>query len=855
MLITRIRTAVAMLCLSIMAAACGGGGGGGGAASSPPGPSQLSYQVPPPLLIGKALATLAPSVQGTVSAYSVAPALPAGLSLDTGSGAISGTPTALTPSAAYTITASGASGSSTSFGLNLEVDSGPTVHLTASASDPNGYPLTFTWKTTDGTLLNTNGAQTDWLLPSGPGLHFAYVLAANGKGGYTERRIGVNTDSIGNPAIATAPQALAAPAQSAPSASAHDYRGFLVEGTPGVQVQFFSSPGGTPFPTTGPVVTDIVGQYIIPNLPAALYTATCSYDGGKTSLACTPGSINAPAGTLVTEDTADVYSFSPVGDTRPFQLSTGVVAASDYFLVASPILAQVPFEITVLQADKSPCGIVDPFFGVSVTVSATLIDAGGNVLAGPITGSKSGIVSIPANAPTSATVKISCEGNPVIAQAMAGLTTGTSVTLPQTAAPVVSMIAATFNGTATGTFLPPPSGQPSDARAPADAFLSEKGLDTRQGTCQYYKAIGAAQGCDTQGNLLSPISFTDWQRAVQIDSFAPAGAKVFQASYVNIWDLNLSRQHHSVSTGANSTAAYVCNHLGPPVTATQADVDQVVDDTVNGKNLVACVAMDYSISPGVNGGKAFVRFLIFGPGGQLLPSVNLDGREEKFVPGTCVVCHGGDRYAGAYPEDGSGHADVGAHFLTYDTANFAFSSKAGLTKADQEEAIYQLNQNVLSANPTPAEVALIAGWYADGTHVLNESYVPAAWAAYAGGVNAYLDMYAHSCRGCHIAQVSTFNFEAASGTQPAGSDYSGPVLLGGTSQLEFWSTVCSSFSGDIGSRPRSMPNSLVTFNRFWSSQGSGDFTDQPLYMGQFFGFDKALAGGVKGAACTTPSLP
>jgi len=43
-------------------------------------------------------------------------------------------------------------------------------------------------------------------------------------------------------------------------------------------------------------------------------------------------------------------------------------------------------------------------------------------------------------------------------------------------------------------------------------------------------------------------------------------------------------------------------------------------------------------------GLPFARFLIFGPNGDLLPSVNLDGNGEKFVPGACVACHGGRNY-------------------------------------------------------------------------------------------------------------------------------------------------------------------------------------------------------------------
>src|SRR5205814_6996610 len=134
------------------------------------------------------------------------------------------------------------------------------------------------------------------------------------------------------------------------------------------------------------------------------------------------------------------------------------------------------------------------------------------------------------------------------------------------------------------------------------------------------------------------------------------------------------------------------------LSATQDDIDQAIDNAVAGKNLVACVAMDYSVSPGVNNNVPFTRFLIFGPSGDLLPSVNLDERGEKFVPGTCTVCHGGNKYAGKFPEDGTGTADLGAHFLPFDIGNFEFHSPMPVTKAALQEAIYQLNQNVLKTN-------------------------------------------------------------------------------------------------------------------------------------------------------------
>jgi len=122
------------------------------------------------------------------------------------------------------------------------------------------------------------------------------------------------------------------------------------------------------------------------------------------------------------------------------------------------------------------------------------------------------------------------------------------------------------------------------------------------GACRYYAAIGAVRGCTSNGDLINPINYLDWQRAVKIGSFATAGGKTFSASYINKVDLNLARVHESITYGPNQTAAVVCNHLGAKdfFTPMQSDIDTAVLNAANNKDLVACVAMDYMVSPGVN---------------------------------------------------------------------------------------------------------------------------------------------------------------------------------------------------------------------------------------------------------------
>jgi hypothetical protein len=108
----------------------------GGATTPTPtvsAPSNLSYSSPAQGTVGTALASLTPTVAGSVTSYSVSPALPAGLTLNASTGVISGTPTAAAVLTTYTITASNAGGS-TSFALAITINGA--IVISASTNTP-----------------------------------------------------------------------------------------------------------------------------------------------------------------------------------------------------------------------------------------------------------------------------------------------------------------------------------------------------------------------------------------------------------------------------------------------------------------------------------------------------------------------------------------------------------------------------------------------------------------------------------------------------------------------------------------------------------------------------------------------
>jgi len=667
------------------------------------------------------------------------------------------------------------------------------VTVSATVTDPNGYPLTYRWRSSDGQIVNANASTTTWTLPDGPGLHFAYVLVSNAHGGYTEQRVAVNTDAFptsGNQPyvprnVVAPPGGLAAWPTYRRWSTGHDFLVYAQDSMNTVRV-----------PAVGFVKSDLKQQVLFRNMAPVSDPDTMILYCGLTA--------NGP--------------FTQCDDTFPddSDAPNGYDAISEPHFRFEPTLpaGTSSFTAKVVMADGNVCGTQNEFFVVESTATVEVRNQANALVGGPQRVNAYGFIyqvmypTALSNTPLNLVVR--CEN----AQPYNVLFTPAALpnngdaqiiaTIPVTARPIVSNMTAMLGAQNVGLFLPTgPTGVPSDNVPEFDKFLSYKGLDSRVSGCNYYKAVGAVTGCDRSGNLIGAVRFDDWKRTVQMAPYIPNGGPTeYVATYINKADLNLTRNHHSISYGPSQTAAYVCNHLGPPLNATQAEVDQAIDNAVNGKNLVACVAMDYT--------EGFVRFLIFGPSGELLPSVNLDGRREKFVPGTCVICHGGDSYTGRYPDVSTFAlpADIGAHFLPYDVGNFLFSSQVGLREQDQEQAIHNLNLNVLNANATGAAQGLIAGWYQNGP--FNKDYVPASWQAEGQlASDFYKKVIGTSCRGCHINMTEPFNFEEFN-----------TIVNGRADGYRMYDTVgaCSDTVNPLF-RMHSMPNSAVTFNRFWQTPG------------------------------------
>jgi mono/diheme cytochrome c family protein len=617
------------------------------------------------------------------------------------------------------------------------------VQVSVQAIDPLGGALHYQWRSTDGRIVDQDSPTTTWTMASGGGLHFAYVLVSNGKGAYVQRRVAVVTDQIGKPAIVTAPQELRPPLSNPPQGNSvyamvgDDGRGPFLE-----NVHLTDIDGANP---TQPGQMDLRGFVTIYGVPTGDWIFPCDLFDGPFSVKtnCNGSGTADHKFTLMNESFAGLGWAHFTANERP-----------------PPQAAEINYGIRL--RDGTVPGINNEFFGIASTAVASLLATNGLPSSATMPArTSSGNIEFyfPNGLPSGLTsnAKIQIEGAQPVQAALGDLVTNMDSTLP-----AVTDMQAFLAGTNVGVFLPPPAAvgpRHEDARK-EDVFLTAKGIDSRQSAWKYYQAIGAITDYDAANDRpIGGITFDDWKRHTRMDPYAQNGKHDVTATYINRVDLNLTRAHHSISYGSNAVAAYVCNFLGPAAD-TQVEVNKAINNAVNGRNLVACVAMDHTVTPGVNGGRPFTRFLIFGPNGRLLPSINLDGEGEKFVPGSCVACHGGDHYAGSFQTTGTPSPDIGAHFLPYDTGNFSFATNSGLTEVDEESSIHQLNLNVLDAGPTPIARELIAGWYQNGTGVLDKEYVPPSYTGKSTNAIAfYKQIYAQSCRTCHVAMSEPGNFD------------------------------------------------------------------------------------------------
>jgi hypothetical protein len=677
-----------------------------------------------------------------------------------------------------------------------ESDSGPQqTTLSVAASDADGDALNYQWRVTSGVIDNPNASKTVWTLPPGPGLHFAYVIVSDGKGGYAEQQYAVSSDAIGivapTPSAITRPEPMLSGVDGVtgrlrfryegrnfvPAAGGEPVERFIYAPSIPVEVRVAGASVTSPPRFSG--VSDESGEVQLPALPVGRYDQRCATSRGSVLVDCGPFTIANTGAPTVNVPITDKI---PVGN--------------NLRLYGHLVLS-----------DGSVCGTHNEFAGIRSIGTVQVIDAAGVEKSAQVEINRFGDYAIDApvlvNAPHR--LRVRCDSLTTVLSIRtpeAGFVDTAielSATLPNSRPSINKVVAYGLDGNVRGRMVVAEPNAASNSLSGPDQFLAYKGKDTRLGACLYYKSFGAVEDCDAQGRMINSLTLDDWKRKNKLQPYA-AGNIEYKATYINKMDLNLVRRMSATQSSPDNIAFYVCNNPGP-VGSTQREVNNVIGTALDGKREVACVAMEWSATQGINDNKPLTKFLSFGPDGSLLLSVNLDGRGEKFLPGTCVACHGGTHYSGKFPDKHGTSASpfIGSAFLTFDTGNYLFSTDNGLGKSEQQAAIKELNKLVIATERdyvgTSPVKTLYDGWYAGGRSTLDEDYVPAAWAnielTRPGAARLYREVVGTSCRTCHGA-FKSFDWDA------------NPNAIIGTSRNDH---VCGG-SRDLMANA-SMPNALV----------------------------------------------
>jgi len=360
--------------------------------------------------------------------------------------------------------------------------------------------------------------------------------------------------------------------------------------------------------------------------------------------------------------------------------------------------------------------------------------------------------------------------------------------VPGAAPPASGSRESTFNGAAQELILPledlvaqpsNPQSQPYESSATAEI---------------YYNTV------DPLGER---TTLSDW---LVINCFDPdaidLGADA-HAVYTNNFDLGFGRDMYvkrgdecgNGSLASGDIASVVINYASILAAAKKTDP-------------IIAVAMEYAPAlPPFDAGRSpndrFAKFYVFAPDegtGEFvrLGSANFDGRGEKFVPGVCSVCHGGQPkpIQTAACDDGSqacyaDAGDVGSIFMPWDVDSFLFTGPDGDPRQDsslpptthpflsetdlnalttytldnQEDALRELNEAVLATYPNDAPVReLVHHWYHDPASDTEPDYlsnvltgpfrsgaIPPGWQNVPNDPDneLYLGVIAQNCRACH----------------------------------------------------------------------------------------------------------
>jgi hypothetical protein len=441
-------------------------------------------------------------------------------------------------------------------------------------------------------------------------------------------------------------------------------------------------------------------------------------------------------------------------------------------------------------------------YSPSGTTEVSLVDAGGNRVAGPVQANAAGDYII-ANVKPGTNLRLrtrflsmSAERNISLKEADLTGDLPFDILVPQKSNVATRPVAnrpPPAPPPSPGTYSPPP---PAGNFIDPTLFMgcaNEAACETE--AQQYYQSIGVF---DVNNNPTASLgTLAAWRKTFgfSADPTKPAPGEV-RAVYYNNADLRLGRDMHCLgptSGGANINvwACYVTNFddghfeaAGNTGNPAGGDPQTSIARAEANNSPIATVAMvsaQQTVSPFTNS----VSFYVYpaDPTKKALVAAVLDSQSFKAVPGVCIACHGGGYV---------NHQVLDGRFLPFDTPTFIFDTQSSaFLEPSQREAFRQLNGTVKAAANTASNTItrdtiqnLIDGWYGwcggvtqrscyidDVAHPFvpsadcNQSPEPATcgWKGASmpnfDPVSFYQRVPRNYCRTCHVAHSDAFNWQ------------------------------------------------------------------------------------------------
>lgn len=202
-------------------------------------------------------------------------------------------------------------------------------------------------------------------------------------------------------------------------------------------------------------------------------------------------------------------------------------------------------------------------------------------------------------------------------------------------------ISASFTGVLDGAaFKNSGAGLPTTATVSLESVLASiAGRESALTTEVYYRTVDPNNTRTTYNAWLQQAGFTSDANGTKLPDAGAGNGEFAHAIYLNNFDLGFGRDMYTRTDEFGNVYAYVDNY-------------GTLEGAIRGLDPVVTVVMEYSPlnDPADVGAERFVKFFIYvddgANNGVRIPSMNFDGRGERFTPGNCIACHGGSKPPG-----------------------------------------------------------------------------------------------------------------------------------------------------------------------------------------------------------------